>query len=182
MHLIHGSLWNNDLRLMMDPVPADEARAVYERGGEIMVAAGRVPLQGVAADSAEPDPEDPEPAAWSLYAELDRGFVEVEFFNLFGTREATYSFRRQPDGRLFLAEVAEYDFDQRTADTGDWDWSSVEEHLFEPDGTSSLTRRRKLPDGSTDVTTEDFKGGDFAAHWEPVPAFGEWDSITRRQR
>ncbi len=176
MHLVFGKLWNNDLLLMVDPVSEEDARAAYEKGAEIMVAGGRVPLSTVEAGSDD-RPVDPEPATWSLYAELDRGYVEVEFFNAFGTREATYSFDRQDDGRLFLTEVGEYDFAERTMDTDDNDWTSVEEHAFAPDGTSSKVVRTR-----TGVTMEEFTGTDVERNWEPVPAWGEWDSITRRQR
>ncbi|NUR07605.1 MAG: hypothetical protein HOQ22_16305 [Nocardioidaceae bacterium] len=180
MHLAYGNLWNNDLKLMIDPVPAEDAKVRYERGDEVMVAAGRVPLAGVEAGSDD-RPDEPEPAVWSLYAELDRGYVEVEFFNAFGTREATYSFQQQDDGRLFLFEVSEYDFERRTPETGDWDWSRVEEHSFEPDGSSSTVVRTKAGSG-TDVAMQEYTGTDVERNWEPVPAWGDWDSITRRQR
>jgi hypothetical protein len=181
-HLVYGNLWNNDLKLMIDPVSEEDARTIYEAGGEVMVAAGRAPLSGVSADSDEEDPEDPEPAEWSLYAELDRGYVEVQFFSFFGTREATYGFDRQPDGLLFLTDVSEYEYERRTMDTGDDDWSTFTQYTFRPDGTSEEVAHVRTADGGEDVRRTERRGADLAEHWEPVPEFGRWDSITRRQR
>jgi hypothetical protein len=181
-HLIYGRLWNNDLEVMVDPMSEEEARKTFETGGEVMVAAGRAPLSGIASDSDEDEPEDPEPAEWSLYADLDRGYVEVQFFGFFGTREATYGFDRQSDGVLFLTDVSEYDFARRTMTTEDDDRSTFTLHTFRPDGTSTEVVHTRDADGSEDVRSTERRGADLAEHWEPVPEFGRWDSITRRRR
>lgn len=180
-YLIHGSRWSDGPNLMLDPISEEEARAAYEKGDAVCVACGRATLTGyVSGEDREAEPG--EPAEWTLFAELARDVVVVEFFNFWGTREATYTFRRQPDGRLFLVEAVEYEFEDLTRYVDGNAWSVMEEHSFDPDGTSSVTVYRARPDGSQDVSMTEYKDGDFSAHWEPVPTFGDWTSLTRRQR
>lgn len=178
MHLIYGSRWNDDLLVMLDPISEDEARATYEKGAEVSVAAGPEPLLGMDPEDFDaPDGEDP--ATWWLYAELDRDYLGTTFYNPWGAKEAAYHFYRQPDGRLFLSNVAEYEY----ADPTDADaWSTVTEYLFKPDGYSRTVTRKALPDGSQDVDMIEYRGGDFSHHYEPVPAFGEWAGVLKRRR
>jgi len=178
-HVIYGSLWNDELMVMLDPVPEDEGRATYVGGGEIWIAGGPEPLTGIDPEDFEaPDGEDP--AAWSIFAVLERGYLQVDFYNLWGVKEAFYAFRRQEDGRLFLTDVSEYEYADPTDRQAEW--SSVTEYHFEPDGYSSEVTRTELPDGSQDVKMVERSGGDFSNHYEPVPAFGEWAGVLKRQR
>ena len=55
--------------------------------------------------------------------------------------------------------------------TGDHQWIHVD-----------VERAKAGPFGGTDVTRTEYAGGDFSSHWEPVPAWGAWASITRRDR
>ncbi|WP_147381295.1 hypothetical protein [Nocardioides immobilis] len=187
-HLLYGTGWSEIYKVMLTPMSEDEARARYEAGDKVKVACGVEPL--TPDDPDDLDLEGDEPAVWTLLAELKRStrepgqpdVVEVEFFNFWGTREASYYFRLQADGRLFLTNVYEYEFADSSGFVRGNDWSVLTEHSFRPDGTSSVVVRRSQPDGSTDVSKTEFQGGDFSTHWEPVPAWGDWASITRRDR
>lgn len=187
-HLAYGTGWSEIYKVVLNPMTESEARARYEAGEPVKIACGEEPL--TLDDPDDLDLEGDEPAVWTLYADLGQSrrdpdqpdVVEVEFFNFWGTREASYFFRRQDDGRLFLTDVAEYEFADTSRFVRGNDWSVLTEHSFRPDGTSAVVVRTALPDGSTDVKKTEHAGGDFSAHWEPVPDWGEWASITRRDR
>ena len=178
-HLIYGSQWNDELFVMLDPVSEDEARALYEAGKEVSVAGGPEPLVGI-VPGRKGNTYGEDPAAWWLYAELDRGYVQTTFYNPWGAKDASYSFYRQDDGRLFLANVSEYEYADPTDPEAEW--STLTEYLFKPDGYSRTVTRKALPDGSQDVNMVEYSGGDFSSHFEPVPAFGEWAGVLKRQR
>lgn len=187
-HLSYGTGWSEKYRLVLKPMTEDEARARYEAGDKVKIACGEEPLTAEVPDDL--DLEGDEPAVWTLLAELRRStrepsqpdIVEVEFFNFWGTREATYYFRLQDDGRLFLTNVDEYEFTDNSRFVRGNDWAVLVQHEFRPDGTSATVVRRSLSDGGTDVTRTEYAGGEFSSHWEPVPAWGDWASITRRDR
>lgn len=187
-HLIFGITWHPGFKLMMEPLSEEEARAAYEAGTEVTIACGADEL--MPEDLADLEFTGDQPAEWSLYTELTRSTRDdenhdvavLDFYDVWGTRVLTYYFDRQPDGRLFLANAAEYEFTDATQQHDEYDWTVMTEHLFRTDGYSSITVHRLLPDGSTDVTMTEYSGGDFSTHWEPVPAWGQWDSITRRHR
>ncbi|MDO9457661.1 hypothetical protein [Nocardioides sp.] len=187
-HLIFGSRWNNGFSMMLDAMSEDDARARYEQGLEVSIACGVEELAAEPPDDL--DFEGEQPAEWELYTELSRherrpdqpGVAIVEFYNFWGTRVAAHYFYRQDDGRLFLAQVDELDFTDTSRFVEDNEWAVLTEHSFSPDGTSSVVVRTTQPDGRTDVTMSEHAGGDFASHWEPVPAWGDWASITRRDR
>lgn len=187
-HLIFGVTWHPELKLMMEPMTEEEARVAYEAGHEVTIACGAHEL--LPEDPADLELIGDQPAEWSLYTELTRSQRDAEtenvavldFYDFWGTRVLTYFFYEQPDGRLFLANAAEYEFSDATQQHDEYDWTVMTMHRFRPDGYSSVSVHRLLPDGSTDVTMTEYADGDFTTHWEPVPAWGDWDSITRRDR
>lgn len=187
-HLIFGVTWHPDLKLMMEPLTEHEARAAYEAGTDVTIACGAHEL--LPEDPADLELTGDQPAEWSLYTELTRSARDdtkddvavLDFYDFWGSRIATYYFYRQPDGRLFLANVAEYEFADARQQHDEYDWTVMTMHRFRPDGHSSVTVHRLLPDGSTDAAMTEYARGDFSAHWELVPEWGQWDSITRRHR
>jgi len=179
LHLIYGATWNPQLMVMLDPVGEDQARAAYESGAELTIAGGPEPLLGIdPEDLSAPDGEDP--ATWSIHARLDTGYLGVAFYNPWGTKEADYTFRRQDDGHLFLGEVWEYTYTDPTQRRATW--STAQHLVFQPDGHSRHTRITNNPDGSQSYEETEHAGGDLSHHVEPVPAFGEWGGVLKRQR
>lgn len=178
-HLIYGTDWNPDFQVMFNPMSVDDARHRYESGEVVMVAAGFQEMAGcdIMADEVPPG----RPADWTLYAELDRGVVQVEFYLPHGSRVATYDFDLQPDGRLFLVEVGEYEFLDPTKWPGN-PFSSLTVTLFRPDGSSGQQVYRSLPDGGQSFDMTEYRGDSHPDLWEPVPTFGDWESIIRRRR
>jgi hypothetical protein len=187
-HLIYGSRWNNGFSMMLGPLSEQEARVRYEHGLEVSIACGVAELAAEPEDDL--DFEGEQPAEWELYTELSRrsrrpdqpDLAMVEFYNFWGSRVASYYFDRSDDGRLFLGQVDEFEFSDNTGFAEDHEWSVLTEHYFRPDGSSSVVIRHALPEGGQDVTQTEYTGGDVATHWEPVPAWGDWASITRRDR
>lgn len=187
-YLIYGVLWNNALSMMQDPMSVDDAKARYEHGLEVGIASG---LEELAAEPPDDlDFEGEQPAEWWLYTELSRStrsslqpdVAIVEFYDFWGTKVADHTFHRQDDGRLFLTEAAEYDYATSTGFVEDNEWTAMTVHHFQPDGTSKVVERRTASDGSTEERSTEHRGGDFRTHWEDVPAWGDWASITRRDR
>jgi hypothetical protein len=109
---------------------------------------------------------------------LAPGNVAVHFADEFGRRELIYTFRRQENGHLFLSEVISYEYGDST-DRGDYaEPIGTETFEFDPDGVV----RRITQDSARGGTLEERDTVDVAPNWEPVPAFGQYDSITREDR
>jgi hypothetical protein len=104
-------------------------------------------------------------------------FAGVWFFDAAGRQSLNYAFRRTGD-RLFLFNMIEYaypDDEPRTLAGAD----RTEDFTFQQDGVVRLV---VTDDAAQEKTTEDRDGVDVASHWEPVPEFGEWDSLARWNR
>jgi|GEM_PF-872447 len=191
--LFFGEWWNEEHKFLSVPLAEEEARALYEAGGEVSVVLAEDEVATYHPDvNPDFDAEDDggDPVLWFLYADLKRSarlpgqsdVVLVEFYDFWGSVQSRYRFELMADGRLFLAEVAEYEYPDTSRYYESTSWETLTTHGFAPDGTSSITTMRRLADGSKETSRTDFRGGDFATHWEPVPAWGDWAPITRRDR
>jgi hypothetical protein len=191
--LFFGEWWNEEHKFLSVPMAEDAARAVYDARGEISVVQSESEVATFHPDvNPDFDAEDDggDPVEWFLYFDLKRSermpdqpdVALLSFYDFWGNLDAHYRFVLEEDGRLFLAEVNEYEYADATRYHESTEWTSLTTHTFAPDGRSQVVVRQALPDGSTDVSTQEFRGGDFSSHWEPVPAWGEWASITRRDR
>lgn len=85
-----------------------------------------------------------------------------------------HTFRRQPDGRLFLnkVQVVGYDGDE-TANV------AIGTYRFDPDGT---VRIQHAHDSWPTPLERTDRIEDTSALWEPVPEFGAYDSLARIDR
>jgi hypothetical protein len=106
-------------------------------------------------------------------------YAAVWFFDERLRRAAKQEFRRLRGDRLFLVESTE------------WRYTTAEQAEF--DATAHVRSRRLSPDGTGRQTDRYPSGSEFAIRemglkepvdglWEPVPRFGDWASLARRNR
>jgi hypothetical protein len=104
-------------------------------------------------------------------------FAGVWFFDAFGRQSLNYAFRRTGD-RLFLFNMIEYSYpdDEPATLSGA---THTEEFTFQDNGVVRLVI---IDEETHEKTTEDRSDVDVTSNWEPVPKFGEWDSLARWNR
>jgi hypothetical protein len=116
---------------------------------------------------------DPESADAYLEVRLEVGFVGVHFLDEDGRGYVTYLFAKQDgDDRLFLNQASRREFDE------DGNVRRGQVYYFERDGTIHFEEK--------DYEKREAKLGekrdDVSGNWEPVPAFGRYESIARLER
>jgi hypothetical protein len=146
--------WNNRQRQPIVALSADEARARHDSGELYTAVLG-----------------DENPTLVEVFG--NEGYVGVRWLEPHGRDAMRYAFRRVED-RLFLSEV--------TINTVGAEGKVVEAEstLIKPDGTVEVSRFENL--NRTVQTSKPKAGTDVAAMWEAVPRFGDYASITRRER
>ena len=182
LFLAYGRDWNDRFMFMLDPVDEATARQAYEAKQKIAIAAGDEPL---ALGWDNRDEENGNRATWLIHANpgaAEGARFEVTFFNFWGTEEGRYVFHEQDNGRLLLTQVDVFHYEDHSRRLELDEWSRYEETKFRADGYSNHTVRTRLPDGSKDIQFTEYTGTDITANWEPIPAWGDWDGLTRDDR
>ncbi len=153
----YGERWSKRGLYIVDPLDVETARERHERGELYAAILG--------------DPEHP----WAyLVVRLEVGYVGVDFLDEELRGDLSYTFAREPDseGDLFLEQATWRIYD----DSGE---PAFDEHyVFEPPNIAHVTKRDHT---AKDQETYALKT-DLAQNYEPVPAFGEYESIARRER
>ena len=106
-------------------------------------------------------------------------FFALGFYDQLCRLRFEFLFRKQSDGRLFLVEI--YDFrypDESTYFTRSGSVLTTN-YRYRPDGSMHWYRSDKI---ANVIEEADYRDIDVSTHWEPVPEFGEWASITRFDR
>lgn len=152
----YGERWTDLGNYIADPFDAEAARERHERGRLYAAILG--------------DPERP----WAfLNVRLEVGYVGVHFLDEQLRNDLTYSFRApDSESELFLNQATVRSYDS----SGDLVFA--EHYTFEPPNLAHVAKLDYVADEqeTSDVET------DLAQNWEPVPAFGEYESIARRER
>lgn len=109
----------------------------------------------------------------SCFVEVNDGYVGVGFLDGSKREYLSYTFDEVEPGRLFLKAATHREFQG------------------ESDRVASGTTYNFALDGTVTIEGEDFTTqarsarqiqADVAGNWEPYPAFGQYDSITREDR
>jgi hypothetical protein len=147
--------WNTRQRAPIFDLSEDEARARHD-SGELYTA--------VLGDPGTPT---------LVEVFLNEGYVGVRWLAPQGRDAMRYAFRRTDD-RLFLSEV--------TINTLNADGKVIEAEstLIRPDGSVEVSRFDNL--NRTVQAAEPTTSKDVSAMWEAIPQFGDYASITRRER
>lgn len=147
--------WNNKQKKPIFPMSADQARARHERG-ELYTA--------VLGDHETPT---------VVEVFLNEGYVGVRWLEPHGKDAMRYAFRRIED-RLFLSEVA------INTVSAEGKVVEAESTLIKPDGIVEVSRLDNV--SRTVKTGEPRTGRDVTAMWDDIPQFGDYASISRRER
>jgi hypothetical protein len=105
-------------------------------------------------------------------------FCSTSFLDDFGRRCAKYSFTKV-EGRLFLSEIHLHEYPDDTPGLKLSAATRIEHMVFRTDGH---VRRVTTDHGKHEKITNDYSDVSMDANWEPIPEFGDWDSIARFER
>ena len=125
------------------------------------------------------DPDQPELV---IEVELGGEQINVVWLDELQREELSYLFVQRaecPAGELFLEQthIQDYDHEERLPDA---ESTAAEGWYFKPDGTFGAFR--DSPGTVGEQTEGRLEPDQFEVHREPKPAFGDWASITRRER
>lgn len=153
--------WNGLLEEPIEPFAASEAQRRHETG-KLYTAIGT----------------ESDRVKVLVEVRLETGYVGVKFLDDLARNELIYSFS-VVDGRLFLSEIISYDYGDSQERGDDADPVAVENFAYTPEGTC----RHKVDNSLVEtISAEDYHSVDVASHWEPVPPFGDYDSVTKWDR
>lgn len=161
---VYGKVWNQTLRKMRDPISETVARQRFETGPWFSVARLRTDILGI--------------PIWSIELEPHGEVAKVLFYNTVGSIEKSHTFQRTSE-RLFMEKSIKYHYPD----------DSCFARMNEADIVTVINYQ---PDGITYVTTDDitrpdiertsYEGVNITPNWEPMPKFGDWESLARRDR
>jgi len=155
--------WNFDYQEPIDPLSLNTALA-RDASGELYTVVLADPTGGDVPEAIiEVQWENKHAGAW--------------FFDEFGRQTLNYAFRRTDDG-LFLHNLMEYAYPDEHAETLTGA-TRTDEIRFSPDGMTKEIISDDLKQEREKIERIDV---DVTSHWEPVPRFGEWDSLARWNR
>jgi hypothetical protein len=160
MQATYCELWSDPLHEPEDPMSADLAQVLDRRGEPYAVALGI-------------------PACPDVMIEVDwkNSHLGVWFSDDEGRRDLHYAFTRVDCTRLFLAEITLWTYPEGAVFL--FEASVVETISFREDGHVKQT----IDDGSVgSITVFEYAGVPLQTNWEPVPTFGDWTSVARRDR
>ncbi|MCA1691748.1 MAG: hypothetical protein LC733_05935 [Actinobacteria bacterium] len=157
MTVSYSRRWNDVRKKPMQPIQEDEARRMHEAGQPYVAYVHGVDARRDAV----------------VEVALFSPTVVVYFLDERGKRTIHYAFRSDGQGGLFLDEFGWRNY----AHDGQITLSEI--HRFSEDGSVSVARTNATTDRET---TWEEKLEDTALLLEPIPAFGDYESITRFER
>lgn len=164
----YAKVWDDIVHVMAGPITESEALRLF-----VDAAATEWYSVGVFGDDV-PEGGVPE---FTLEIVPGPSYISVTFYDQLYRMRYKYGFRRH-ESRMFLESVTS--------------WTYPDEERFYRRNKSSLTEIRTFTlDGTMHWYSHDKRTGmveefdapaDVSTHWEPVPAFGDWESISRFER
>lgn len=153
--------WSGDLRGPVTVIDEADAKARNKSG---------LPFGVVLGDPDEPD----------AYLDVDwgEGRVVVWFFGDGRMRTQRYTFERVEPERLFMAEVAVWDYPPDA--TAEFTSATLAYFVsYQQDGIVRQVERNYLTREETVVDVSDVE---LDINWEGMPRFGDWAALARRDR
>ncbi|MGW4867180.1 hypothetical protein [Streptomyces chartreusis] len=153
--------WNNLAETPMTPLTSAQAQARHASGD----------LYTAVASPAEQ-------SAPTLRVEmrLETGYASVVFMDEFGRDTLDYTFTLI-NGSFFLETATSHSYGNSQERGGYADADRTETYEFTTDGTIHRTVEEE-----GDESQEIRNGVDVSSNWEPVPTFGAYTSLIRRER
>ncbi|MWA12965.1 hypothetical protein [Streptomyces sp. BA2] len=153
--------WNTLTEEPMEPLKPKEAQARHS-SGELYTAVA-YPSEGSAPELR-------------VHIRLETGYAAVVFMDGYGRTSLEYTFT-VIDGSLFLETVTSYEYGNSVERGGYADSERMESYDFTPDGI--VVQEIEIGD---EVSSESRRNIDMTSNWEPIPQFGAYDSLIRRER
>lgn len=160
MQVSYCRRWNFKRNRPIDPLTEEEARQRDEAGELYSVVVG---------DPAAPD---------RIIEVVRPNHIGVWFFDPQQRQSLNYTFRRAGDGRMFLRNIIRWAYPNDEARMLN-QCSLIEEIQYEEGGIAHHEVRDKEAD---EIKRTSYRDVSLDINWEPVPAFGDWDSIIRYDR
>ena len=160
MRVTYCEQWNDRLRAPAGERSEEEARRLDAAGELYSVVLG---------DPSSPDAE--------VQVYWKNSVLTVSFMDKSARRHVKYVFRKMDEKRLFLTDVTTWTYPEGARFI--FEATRIEHILFQPDGYS----HKRVDDKSSDnIEISEYRDVPVDANWEPVPEFGDWESVTRYQR
>jgi hypothetical protein len=161
MQVTYSRRWNKGQKKPLDPVSAEEARRLDEEGDYYTVVFG--------------DGDTP-----SGYIEVNWGeqYLAVYFLDAQSRPWLVYSFTRLDEDRMFMDSVMRWEYPDDTARAMSGA-TLTEELRYRQDG---VVQREVRDDAAREVRRQTVTDVPLDINWEPVPRFGEWESVARQDR
>lgn len=160
MQVTYCELWSAHLRAPVGQMSEQTARKLDSQGK---------PYNVVIGDPSAPDSE--------VQVRWKNAYLSVSFIDDAGRTHAKYDFRKTDEQRLFLSEVTVWTYPEGARLKSEA--ARVEDILFKPNGYS----RKRVNDSSSDnIEISEYTDISMDSNWEPIPQFGEWDSVIRYER
>jgi hypothetical protein len=153
--------WNRLTESPMNPLTSQGARARHV-SGDLYTA--------VAFRTEHSSPE------LCVHIRLETGYAAVIFIDGYGRNSLEYTFSLINES-LFLETATYYAYGSSQARGGYADAEYMDSYDFTPDGIMEKTEQ-----SGGDESHESRQGVDVSSNWEPVPSFGAYDSLIRRDR
>lgn len=153
--------WNNLTETPMNPLTPEQAQARHASGHLYTAAAS---------------PDEHSAPALRVELRLETGYSSVIFMDEYGRDSLDYTFTLI-NGSLFLETATSYNYGDSQERGGYADAERMESYEFTADG---IIRRTVEVDG--EESRESRNGVDVTGNWEPVPNFGAYDALIRRDR
>jgi hypothetical protein len=158
--LTYCERWNATLKKPIDVISAEEAAARYESGDLFSVVVGDVARPSVLIE-----------VRW------ETDYAAAWFFDDKARRTLKYTFKRV-DNRLFLSGVTAWTFLDDAVGRQN-EAVRLERISYREDG---VVHREVKDKAAGDTLVEDYSDVDVVMHWEPVPKFGDWTALARKER
>ena len=167
----YGRQWSSGRWRLTQPMDESQARLRFD--GKVSaphdwfsVAAWR---DGVPTDG---------PVEFVLEVKPRADFVGVHFYDLDRRLEVVFGFRKHGES-LFRESIVEYTYPSDGSYFLQGDASMVETSRYGVDGTLNyIVNDVSRPT----IREEDYRNVDVSEHWEPIPEFGQWESLGRYKR
>ncbi|MFG2328678.1 hypothetical protein ACGFMM_03555 [Streptomyces sp. NPDC048604] len=153
--------WNELLESPMDPLTVEETRSRHDRGKLY---------------TALLQPDEKQSPELRVEIRWETEYASVVFMDDHGRDELRYTFT-VVDDKMFLKTIMLLEYGDTEERGGYANPERTERFSYTPDGICDRT-----VDADGDVTEESRWGVDVSRHWEPIPEFGTYASLIRRER
>ncbi len=168
---LYGRAWNHKRLVLGGLISEDEARQRYADGSEddwftVGAYADGVPDDGVPEFTLEVAPKGV--------------FARTSFYDQIYRARHSFTFRQQENAdALFLVEITDWTYADDDVYVPRNKCLVMTNYRYRPDGTMHWYRSHKV---ANRIEEADYRDIDVSTHWEPVPEFGQWESIARFNR